>query len=333
MTGAAEIGSLDRALLNVLQGDFPADRLPFRVLGEKLGIPADEVLRRVRGLHDAGYVRSIAGIFDAAGLGYRSTLAAMHVDRARLDVAAAVVNAHPGVSHNYARDHYFNLWFTLSLPGEEDAGTVISSLAMQAGAGEFIDLPAVRVFKLRVYFDMTGDGDTAIPAAATKLCLPDGGGLTLDDKRVVKQLCQAMPLEDRPFDALAEQSGLDVDYFLARMAELRERGILRRYSAVLRHRKAGFAANAMTCWQAPEGVVEEAGRKASSRKEVSHCYQRRTAPGWPYNLFAMVHGRSRAECDVAAAAISQDIGIPGFLQLYSTKEYKKERVSYFEWVK
>jgi len=338
MTGLVDnLEATDRALLNLLQSGFPLDREPFRILGGQLGVSGADALRRARSLQEAGLVRSISGIFDPAGLGYKSTLAALHVeeDPDAIGAVAAVVNAHPGVSHNYARNHYFNLWFTLSLPADEKAEDVISDIAKRAGAGASVNLPAVRVFKLRVYFDMIGDGEPALGATASSTAFAGGerdDGITIDDKRVVKQLCQDLPLVEMPFDVLAERSGLAVDYFMARMRRLQEMGVMRRLSAVLRHRKAGFVANAMTCFKVPAEQMEAAGAKACDRKEVSHCYERRTAPGWPYNLFAMVHGRSQEECQAVAEAISRDIAIDEHLLLYSSKEYKKEKVRYFEWV-
>ena len=104
---------------------------------------------------------------------------------------------------------------------------------------------------------------------------------------------------------------------------------MRRLSAVLRHRQAGFLANGMTCWKVPEDAIEEAGVAACSHNEVSHCYQRRTCAQWPYNLFAMVHGKRKEDCQAVAGAISREIGQKEYLQLFSDKEYKKEKVRYF----
>lgn len=327
--------SADRELLNLLQGDFPLERHPFRIIGDRLGISTEEALERTRSLQEAGLVRSIAGIFDPFRIGYKSTLAAMHVEAEMIRAAAAVVSGHPGVSHNYARDHYFNLWFTLSIPAEEDAAAIIADLAKRAGAGASINLPAVRIFKLRVFFDMSEDGDdveaaSAEPGRTTRVPEPGRGGLTLDDKRVVKQLCHDLPLVEEPYDLLAGQVGLDREYFIATATRLMRSGAMRRMSAVLRHQKAGFVANGMTCWKLPEERIEEAGVRAAARREVSHCYQRRTAPGWPYNLLAMIHGRSREECRTAADAISQEIGVAEYLQLFSTADYKKEKVRYYD---
>ncbi|MDO8472615.1 MAG: AsnC family transcriptional regulator, partial [Dehalococcoidia bacterium] len=315
-----ELQSSDRELLNLLQEEFPLTKDPFAVLGRRIGVSEDEALRTTKRLHQTGLVRAISGIFDPAGIGYRSTLAAMHVDYFRQEEAAAVISAHPGVSHNYARDHYYNIWFTLSLPAEQSADDVISALAESAGVVACLNLPALRVFKLRVFFDMseggTDEGDVPVNSGISKV--RNLYELAADDKRVVKQLCQDLPLVASPFEMLAERSGMGFEDFMARAVRLKESGAMRRLSAVLRHRKAGFVANGMTCWKAsPDEIVEAAG-KACSRKEISHCYERRTAPDWPYSLFAMIHGRTRDECKAVAESVSRDVGLTGYLQLFSS---------------
>lgn len=321
----------DRELLNLLQEEFPLTKNPFAVLGHRTGMTEGETLKAAKRLNEMGLIRTISGIFDPASIGYRSTLAAIHVDSSRQDEAAAVISAHPGVSHNYAREHYYNIWFTLSLPAEQHAEEVISSLARRTGSGESLNLPALRVFKLRVFFDMSNNGDYegGAPCDSGISKVRNSCELTTEDKRVVRQLCHDIPLVANPFETLAELSGLDSDDFMARATRLKESGAMRRLSAVLRHHKAGFAANAMTCWEASPDKLVEAAMKACSRKEISHCYERRTAPDWSYNLFAMIHGKTREECRAVAESVSHETGLTGHLQLYSTTEYKKEKVRYF----
>ncbi|MEW6034647.1 MAG: Lrp/AsnC family transcriptional regulator [Chloroflexota bacterium] len=327
------LDAADRALLNLLQRDFPLVSEPFQLLAAEMGSTQAGVLGRVRSLCQGGFIRSIGGVFDPEGLGYRSTLAALHVADERLDEAARVVNAHPGVSHNYARDHYFNLWFTLSLPAEEDADSVIAMLALQTGAEASANLPALRVFKLRVYFDMVGEDEPDGGQVATDAAVKTKRvRLSLEDRKVVALLCHDIPLVERPFDVLARRAGLRADDFIVRMKRLREQGVMRRLAAVLRHQRAGFVANAMSCWRVPPELVETVCSAAGARKEVSHCYERKTAPGWPYNVFAMVHGRNAGECQAVAEAVSRQAGVADFVLLRSTKEYKKEKVKYFEWL-
>jgi len=322
-----DMDAADRELLNLVQQEFPLVREPFRSIGAQLGMLEQQALDRLVRLREGGMVRSIGGVFDPAGLGYRSTLAAMHVPDAHLDESARVVSSHPGVSHNYAREHYYNLWFTLSLPADEDADEAIANLGKKAGAGAVLNLPALKIFKLRVYFDMVGesaaaDGGQAAPARQFE-------PLSNEDRRVVRELCRSLPLEQRPFDMPAQGAKMTPEEFLSRAGRLKDAGVMRRFSAALRHHKAGYVANAMTCWKAPPELVQAAGEKAAARREVSHCYERRTSPGWQYNLFAMVHGHSHEECRVVVDAISSAAALTDPMMLYSIKEYKKERLLYF----
>lgn len=321
----------DRELLNLLQKELPLARNPFAILGQRISMSEEATLNAANRLHDMGLIRAISGIFDPASIGYRSTLAAIHMDPSRQEEAAAVISAHPGVSHNYAREHYYNIWFTLSLPAQESADDAISCLARKAGADSSLNLPALRVFKLRVFFDMSNNGDSAgdDPGDSGASQAGRSSELPIEDKRVVRELCHDIPLVANPFATLAEQAGMDFQDFMSRATRLKESGAMRRLSAVLRHHKAGFTANGMTCWKVSPDRIAEAALKACDRREISHCYERRTAPDWPYNLFAMIHAKTREECREVAESVSCETGLTGHLQLFSTREYKKEKVRYF----
>ncbi len=121
---------------------------------------------------------------------------------------------------------------------------------------------------------------------------------------------------------------MDEDYFLAQCQSLKQRGIMRRFGAAVNHRKAGFKANAMTCWVAPPEKVDAAGRKLASLKEVSHCYERKTNPLWRYNLFAMIHGHTEKACQEIASKVSEETGLTDYAMLFSTREFKKTRTKY-----
>jgi len=101
---------------------------------------------------------------------------------------------------------------------------------------------------------------------------------------------------------------------------------MRRFSAILFHRRAGFKANGMAVWRVEEDRIEEAGRFLASFKAVSHCYERNTAPGWPYNLFSMVHGREKGDVERLCSLASEELGIKDYKVLYSKREFKKRRV-------
>ncbi len=319
------LDAVDRALLERLQADFPLKPRPFAALGRSLNLEEAEVLARVRRLKEANVIRQISAIFDTRRLGYQSTLAAFHVADAALDDVAAQVSAHPGVSHNYARPHHYNLWFTLAVPPGQEVAAEVGRLARQSGVDDWLNLPALRVFKIRAHFKLK-------EGRAPRLVEQTGPAraFTPADVPFVRALQRDLPVIARPFAATAAELDLSEEGLLDKARELEAAGIMRRFAAVLRHRRVGYTANGMACWVAPEARIEEVGRLAAEFPPVSHCYQRPAyPPRWPYNLFTMIHGQSEEEVEEVAAAIAEKTGIEDYVILYSTTEYKKERVKYF----
>jgi DNA-binding Lrp family transcriptional regulator len=128
---------------------------------------------------------------------------------------------------------------------------------------------------------------------------------------------------------MAERLGIPEQAFLDAATHLKTQGYMRRMAAVLRHREAGFRANAMGVWVVPPDRAEGVGAVMASFAAVSHCYLRPAYPDWPYNVFTMVHGQTPADCQAAIDAMSQATGIDEYALLYSTVEYKKTRLRYF----
>jgi DNA-binding Lrp family transcriptional regulator len=124
---------------------------------------------------------------------------------------------------------------------------------------------------------------------------------------------------------------VDEAALLEKARELEVAGIMRRFSAVLRHRRVGYTANGMACWVVPQSSVEGVGKLAAELPQVSHCYQRPAyPPRWPYSLFTMIHGRTKEQVEDVVQWIAQEAGLVQYEVLYSTREFKKERVRYFE---
>jgi len=328
---------IDRKLLNLLQEEFPLSPRPFDALGERLGITGDEALARTRALKKEGVVRQIGAIFDTRALGYQSALVAARIDPARLDAAAATVSAHPGVSHCYAREHAYNLWYTLAVPPEGDLASTARGLAAAAGAEDLLLLPALRVFKIGVRLDTTGqrapdafDEEAVASENVTSAPALEWTPPTTWDRQLVRVCQEDLPLVPEPYAAWAATLDIPEDALFAELVRLRREGRLRRLAAVLRHRQAGFTANAMGVWAVPQEQVEAVGTIMAGFAAVSHCYERPShPPQWPYNLFTMVHGQSRADCEATLAAIADRTGVRDYLALYSTREYKKKRLKYF----
>jgi DNA-binding Lrp family transcriptional regulator len=324
------LDDIDRKLLNLIQGEFPLGREPFCALGLRLGISAGEVIRRIERQKAEGIVRLIGPVFDARSLGYRTTLVAMRVAESRLDKAAQVISKHPGVSHGYQRDNRLNLWFTLSLPSEVDIQSELGRLNGLIGAEAILDLPALRVFKIGAYFDAEGEGGSLPGTSIIDYGRPlhRDCDLSPTDRALINELQQDLLLVERPFDGLSARLGMDIDRFLDRLRYLEQHGIMRRFGAAIRHDSIGFVANAMACWIVPRDMVEAASRKLVALEEVSHCYERKTDPLWPYNLFAMIHGRTKEACQDVASQVSRETGFEDYLLLFSIREFKKVRVKY-----
>jgi DNA-binding Lrp family transcriptional regulator len=330
---------LDRELLNAVQWDFPLDARPYAVLAERLGLSEPELRERVAHVKDAGVLRQLSAIFDTRALGYGSSLVAAKIDADRVDDAAAVMSAHPGVSHNYKRNHAFNLWYTIAVPPGDVLEDHVDVLHRDSGALVTRILPTLQLYKIGVKLDMTGK--TAANAKAEVLAherperRKEMPAPALSDLEVatISVVQEDLPLVERPFAAQAEIIGCTEAEVLDALASFKERGLMRRFAAVMNHRSAGYKANAMGVWSVPEEDLDEIGPRMAAYARVSHCYRRPVYEDWPYSVFTMVHGMNARECEDTIAAIRADIGVDDYALLWSVKEYKKTRVRYFtsEW--
>jgi len=326
VTAASAMDAIDRRLLNLIQKDFPLVARPFAAIGEQLGTSEDDALARTRRLKKAEIIRQISAIFDSRRLGYSSTLVAMDIPEEHIDESASRISEHPGVSHNYKRDHSFNLWFTLTLPPGADQEAEVAQLSDVARARRARILPALHVFKSGVELDLEQGANVAEKRRPSK---QPPQSFTEEELNFVRVLQQDLPLEPAPFQCWAQSLGVRQRRMFAKAKDFETSGVMRRFAAVLRHQKAGFVANGMICWCIPEERLPDLGYRLASYPQVSHCYQRPVYSDWPYNVFSMVHARSRKQCEEIARQMSQEIGVDDYVILYSTKEYKKERVRYY----
>jgi siroheme decarboxylase len=323
----------DARMLDRLQTELPLVERPWAALAEALESDEAHVLDRVQALRDAGVVRQVSAIFDTRRLGYKGMLVAARTAPEHQDLAAAVFSAHPGVTHNYEREHDFNLWFTLTVGPDSRIGLerTVELLGELAGVESIRPMPALRFFKIGVDLDVKGGRDPAAKAArkAPQKPAPPPESLDEHELQAIRALQLDLPAVELPFRAAAEAHGFTVPELLEQGHAFLATGQMRRFAAVLAHRKAGFVQNGMGVWIVPEERMDEMGKAMAAFRGVSHCYQRPTYPDWPYNLFSMTHGRDRRECEAVLEAISNETGLTDYTVLYSTREYKKTRVSYF----
>jgi siroheme decarboxylase len=329
---AVPLDETDRHLLNLMQGSFPLDPRPFRGVAALAGLPEQDVTARVQRLLDQRIIREITPIFDTRAFGYQSMLVAAKVDPAYPHRAAQFINTHPGVTHNYLRDHAFNLWFTIAVEPGSRLGLegTLDVLAERTGAESIRQLPTLRLFKIRMDLEMEGGTDAlSAPGKAVEPMELAPIELSDEDIATVRATQGPMPVVSEPYAPAAERLGVPVETVLARLESLRERGGLRRVAAILYHRRAGFSANGMGVWSVPDEQILETGKRMAAFRGISHCYQRPTYPDWPYSVFTMAHGRSKDECDAIIDSIAIATGIEERATLYSSTEFKKVRMLYF----
>jgi len=154
--------------------------------------------------------------------------------------------------------------------------------------------------------------------------------LTEIEKKIIASIQGDIPVVERPFLDLANELGISEDALLKKINDLCERGVIRRFGATIRHQISGYKANAMTAWKVDDGRVDEVGHIMASFREVSHCYVRKPAEKWPYNLYTMIHAKDEATCHAIAQDMSEKASVYEYTLLFSVKELKKTSMQYFD---
>jgi siroheme decarboxylase len=331
---AIPLDDFDRSLLNAMQGAFPIEPRPYAAVARALEVPEERVLARVQELLDERIIRQVTPIFDTRALGYGSLLVAAKVDPEHPWAAAKIVNSHPGVSHNYLRNHEFNMWFTIAVEEGSKLGLqgTLDVLQELTGAESIRQLPTLKLFKIRMDLEMEGGTEALAKTTAVAEEPVELSKQPYDDfdMAVIRATQGDLPVAPEPYAPAAAQLGVSVDALVAHLHGMAERGLLRRVAAILFHRRAGFSANGMGVWRVPQERVLELGPRMAAFRGISHCYQRPTYADWPYQIFTMAHGRSKEECDAVLDAIAGEIdAIEDRAVLYSSTEFKKIRLLYF----
>ena len=345
---------VEETVLGTIQSGFPIVPDPYGTLAEQLGLERDEVEKALLDLREEGLVRRI-GAFDSKRLGYSSTLCALAAPPERADEVAAIINAYPGVTHNYLRENRYNIWFTLITRSSEDRARILGQIVEQSGCGDLLDMPATKMYKIRVDFGK-GHGKKATEAKAKAKDAGEHvagrfgaaatgarafGGDDAFDVALVRWAQGDVAFDadgalvERPFEQgaalVGKQIGREVteNEVIARILELRALKAIRRFGAMVKHQKMGFAFNGMTVWNVDDGRLDEVGAAFAEKPYVSHCYTRPAKPTWPYKIYAMAHAQTQDELDGYVAELGE-IAQAEPLVLVSTKEYKKVSMRYFE---
>lgn len=337
---------VDKKLLNILQGAFPVDSHPYQTLGLKMEITEQETFQRIENLKSEKIIRRMGGIFDSAKLGYVSTLCAARIPDDKITVLAEQMQNITEITHNYLRNHHYNLWFTIIASSPQRLEQILKEIRDNLGSDDVHSLPAKKIFKIKVCMNLLEqeqqaeiptNGDREILRCSAADTIKDAkketslgvNWISEGDKALIRLLQDNLPHTLTPYSDLAKELNLEEEDVLAKIDSFLDRGILRRLGAVLYHHRAGFTSNAMGAWRVPEQLVNMVGIKMAGFKEVSHCYERPVLPEFPYNLYTMIHGHSDKECREIMAKISLETGIKDYMILFSQTELKKSSMRYF----
>ena len=316
-------------ILSRIQKKFPLVAKPFEVIANELNMSESEVLEILQTEKKAGIIRQTSAIFDTKRLGYKSSLVAFKVQKEKIDAAVEIINSHPGISHNYERNHEFNIWFTLGVSPDSKLGLdkTVEILAELTEADDYIMLPTLKLFKINVKLNTTGKDEKK---EKVKKVVHTEVNMTPLHHDIVRKAQYDIEMVSEPFKKIIEELDITYDTFFGVLKELQEAGYMRRFASILNHRKAGFNANAMVVWDVEDGEKGEAiGANAAEFSAVSHCYLRPKYPNWQYNLFTMVHGKTREETNGIIAEMATEIESKSHMPLYSSREFKKVRIEYF----
>lgn len=278
------------ALIDRWQRDFPLTERPFAVVGRPFGLDEATTVQTLARLAATGVISRIGAIVRPHTVG-ASTLAAIRVPPDRLAEVAAAVSHEPMVSHNYEREHGFNLWFVITAPDHGGVARTVAAIERKVGL-DVMELPLIRGYHLDLGFSL---GGARLPRGGVD---PEPPDYRVDprDRSVLAAIEDGLPLTERPFAEIAARVGLAEDDVIRRLRHLVEARIVTRFGCIVRHRALGYTSNAMCVWDVPDGIVDRVAQSFVTNPSVTLCYQRpRRLPDWPYNLFCMVHAKSRDE--------------------------------------
>ncbi|NQE05238.1 putative HTH-type transcriptional regulator [ANME-1 cluster archaeon GoMg1] len=325
----------DKELLQYLQDAFPVAKSPWAEIGEKLGITAEEVLSRSQRLSSDGVIRKLRTILNGQKIqACSSTLMAMRVPAERMEDVVSVVNEYMSVTHNYQREHDYNLWFTVTTCGSGGKGlrSTVEEIKERIGIpdSDVLDLPTTRVFKVDVRFKFTdfkdnGEDTPKVEMERTKMGTDDDPDET--DQAILRAAQEGIPVVKEPFEGIAKEAGISQDEVIARLKKLINGSVIKRLGISINQRKVGIVANAVVAWKVPQEQVDSVGNVLAAYREITHCYERVTMPGkWEHNLFTVIHGYSRESVEEIAERLSEVVGISDFLVLFSNEQFKRTSV-------
>ncbi len=328
------IPEVSRRVLAIAQSAFPICERPYEAIAKQLDITEFAAYSCIKDLMHRRILRRVGAIFSSYRLGYASTLCALAVPEAQAERTARFICTYPGVTHCDKRDDHYNIWFTLIARDPAVLQGILDEILEFAGTDDCLDLPATMLFKLREDFNLSDDVDDGIDFAPIDPVQIDPYAMNATDRVLVRALQENLRETLTPFIDVAEYVHLSPTEIISTVQYWKDNHVIRRFGAIVRYQRLGFDHEALYLWSIPAADVLLAGEIITGQTEVSHCYERKTAPGWPYNLYARVHGRSAEECELVARDILKKFAYVGIKAkparvLHSVEEYKKAPMKYF----
>lgn len=313
---------LEFSLLNDWQRDFPIVARPFAQLAEKVGADETAILAGLKRLQARGAISRVGAVLAPRRIG-ASTLAALAAPAAEIERIAALVSARPEVNHNYQREHAYNLWFVATAADQAMLDRALRAIEAETGCA-VISLPLEQEYHIDLGFDLNSAHKHHAGHSGTPVRVTDAV-----EQGLIAALQPGLELESRPFARLGERAGMSEDEVLARIAGWLDEGLIKRFGVVVRHHELGYRANAMVVFDLPDAEVDRIGRQLAAEPGVTLCYRRtRSLPAWPYNLYCMVHGRSREGAQPVIDRLASIVGAPA-TALFSTRRFKQCGARYF----
>jgi DNA-binding Lrp family transcriptional regulator len=338
METTAGLDRIDRAVINAFQGGFPVVEKPFEPAAEALrergiDVTSDALLERVQQLDEEGVLTRFGALINAQEIGGAATLVAMHAPEDRFEEISEQVNAHREVAHNYEREHpHLNMWFVVSVADAEAVETVLSDIEAETGQ-ETYNLPKREEFRVEAKFLLDGPiagGDLDCSTLGPAVEPVERETITPKERDLVVEIQGGLPITATPYADVAAELGVDTEWVTSTIKRFNEEGKVRRVGVIPNHYSLGYTENGMTVWNVPDDLVSEVGPEVASLDFVTHCYRRPRHEGvWPYNFFAMTHGRSEEESQQRIQQVKEtmesfwDVGDDDWDTLFSTQILKK----------
>ncbi|MFC1538640.1 hypothetical protein ACFL6H_04385 [Candidatus Latescibacterota bacterium] len=308
-------------LLSVIQSDFPIVSRPFKEIAEKIGLSEREVINAIIYLRDESVIRAFGPVFEARKLGYVSTLIAANVDPNRItDIATAMIDINE-ITHNYLREGYYNLWFTITAFNTEIQDKILDRIKTFAGVRSILNLPAKKVFKINAVWGTPNSKKAVFDIESAVVPFEES------EKKLVRLLQNEFPIIEKPFAAFAGSINMKESEIIETVKSWLANGVIRRFGARLSHKKIGYNVNILVAWAGED--VDTWGEKFAEMEQISHCYLRKSYDEWPFELYTMIHARTEKEADNTISAMKKIARGATMKRLKTLYELKKTSMKYF----